>query len=76
MSIKEQYLIFDRGGSAYVLELGHELYLPVYIHITIWCVMDFPVQWDIEVEILGVLFVLMHNDGWNEALPIRLVKDK
>ena len=38
--------------------------------------MDYPVQWDVEVGILGVLIGLVHNDGWHEPFPISLGKDK
>ena len=31
--IKEESLIVDRGGAAYVGELGHELKPPVSIHV-------------------------------------------
>ena len=76
VSIEEEYLIFDRGGTAYVVELGHGLKPPVYIHVAIWYVMDCPVQWDVVMEILGVLLGLVKNDGRHEALPISSGKDK
>ena len=38
--------------------------------------MDFPVQWDVEVDILGIILRLVHNYGWHEAFPIFLGKDK
>ena len=75
MSIKEKYLIVDRVGTTYVGELGHGFKPPVYIHIPRWYVMNCPFQWDFEVDILGVLIGLVHNDGWN-ALPIGSGKDK
>ena len=76
VSIKEYYLIVDRVGAAYVVELGHGLKSPVSIHVARWCVMDFPVQWDVEMEVLGVLLGLVNNYGRPEALPIISVKDK
>ena len=76
MSIKEQYLIFDRGGSVYVGELGHGFKASVSIHITGWYVMDYPVKWGNIEEILVVLPVFVRNDGWHEALPVSLGKDK
>ena len=76
MSIEEEYLIFDRGGTAYVGELGHCLNPPVSIHETRWCVMDCPVQWDVVMEIFGVLLVLVNNDVRHEALPISSGKYK
>ena len=33
VSIEEEYLIVDRGGTAYVGELGHGLNPPVSIHV-------------------------------------------
>ena len=75
-STEENYLIVDRGGTAYVVELGHGFKPPVTIHIPIWCVMDFPVQWNAEVDVFGVLIGLVHNDGWQEALTIGSGKDK
>ena len=41
ISIKEEYLIVDRWGTAYVGELCHELKPPVSINVARWCVMDF-----------------------------------
>ena len=38
--------------------------------------MDYPVQWDIIVEILGLILALVHNDGWDQVLPTSLVKVK
>ena len=76
VSIEEKYLIVDRGGAAYVGGLGNGFNPFVSIHIPIWCVMDYPVQWDVEVDILGVLLGLVQNDGWHEALPISSGKDK
>ena len=63
-------MIVDRGGAAYAVELGRGFKPPVYIYIPIWCVMEFPVQWYFEVEILGVLIRFVHNYGWHEAFPI------
>ena len=71
VSIKEEYLIVDRGCAAYVGYLGHGIMPPVPIHVSIWCVMDYPVQWDVVTEILGVLLGLVNNDGRHEAFPIR-----
>ena len=76
MSIEEEYLIVDRGGAAYVGELDHGLKPPVSIHVAIWCVMEFPVQWDVVMEILGVILGLVKNDGSHEALPISSGRDK
>ena len=76
MSIKENYLIVDIGGAEFVGELGHRFKPPVYFHITIWCVMEYTVQWRVEVDIFGVLLGLVQNDGWHEALPIGLVKNR
>ena len=38
--------------------------------------MYYPLKLYIIVDILGVLLDLVNNDMWNEALPIRLSKDK
>ena len=76
VSIEEEYLIVDRGGTAYVGELGHGLKPPVYIRVARWCVTDYPVQWYVVMEILVVLLDLVNNDGRHEALAIRPVKDK
>ena len=62
VSVKEEYLIVDRGGTTYVGELGHGLMPPVSIHVAIWCVMDCPVRWGVVIEILGVLLGLVKND--------------
>ena len=63
MSTKEKYMIDDRGGATYVVKLGHGFKPPVSIHIPRWCVMEFPVQCNIEVDILGLLLGLVHNYG-------------
>ena len=76
MSIEEKYLIVDRRGSIFVGEMVHGFKPPVSIHISIWCVMECTVQWDVEVKILGVILGLVHNYGWHDALPISSVKDK
>ena len=76
VSTKEDYLIVERGGAAYVGELGHGLKLLVYIHVARWSVTDYPVQWYVVMEILGVLLDLVNNDGRHEALAISPVKDK
>ena len=76
VSIEEEYLIFDRGGTAYVGELGHGLKTPVSVHVDRWCVKDWPFQWDVLMEILGLLLGLVKNDGSHEAFPISLGKYK
>ena len=63
MYIEEKYLIVYRVGASYIGYLGHGFKPPVSIHIPIWCVMDYPVQWDVKVEILVLLLGLVHNDG-------------
>ena len=75
VSIKEEYLIVNRLGTTYVGELGRGHKPPVSIHVSRWCVMDCSVQWDVVMEILGVLLVLVNNDGRHEALPISSGKD-
>ena len=47
--IKENYLIVDRGGAAYIVESGNGFYPYISIHITRWFVMNYPAQWDIIV---------------------------
>ena len=76
VSIKEQSLIVDRGGAAYVGELGRGFYPSISIHITRRCVMDYPFQWEIMVEILELLLGLVHNYGWREEFSIILGKYK
>ena len=76
MSIEEDYLSVDRGDATYVGEFGHRLNPPVSIHISIWCVMEFPVQWDVVIDILGLFLGLVNNEGRNEEFPISLGKYK
>ena len=76
VSIEEEYLNVYRGGTTYVIELVHGLKPPVSIHVARRCVMDCPVQWDVVMEILGLLLGLVNNDGRHEALPISSDKDK
>ena len=66
VSIKEDYLIFYRGGATYFGKLGHGFKSPVSIHITIWCVMECLVQWNVEVEILILIIGLVNNYGWHK----------
>ena len=70
VSTKEYYLIVDRGGTASVGELVNGLNLHLYIHVSRWCVMDWPVKSDFVMEILGVIFVLVKKYGIHEAFPI------
>ena len=54
VSIKEDFRIVDRGGSTFVGELFHGLNMPVSIHVSRWCVVECPVQWDVvngDIEI-------------------------
>ena len=76
MPIEEKYLIADRGGATYIGKLGHGFKPSLSIHITIWCVVDCLVQWDLEVEILVVLIGLVHKNEWHESSPINSGKDK
>ena len=69
-SIKEEYLIVDRGGATYVGESGHGLKPPVSIHVSRCCVVDCPLKWDVVMEILVVLLGLVNNGGGHEAFPI------
>ena len=68
--------IVDSGGATYGGELGHGFKFPISIHIPGWCVVDYKVHWDAEVNILVVLLLLVHNDGRHEVLPIGSDKDK
>ena len=38
--------------------------------------MEYPFQWYIIVEILGLILGLVHNDGWDKEFPTILGKDK
>ena len=76
MPTKENYLIVDRAGVTYSGELGHGFKPLVSIHILVWCVVDYPVQWDVEVKILGVLICSAEHDGRHEAFPAKLGKYK
>ena len=76
ISIKEKYLIVVSGGTTYSGELGRSFNPPISIHIPIWFLVEYPVQWDVEVEILGVLLYLVKINGQNEAFPIGSGKNK
>ena len=76
VSIEEEYLIVDRGGTLYDGELGHGLKPHVSIHVSRWCVMEFSVQWDVVMDILGVFLGLVKNDGGHEEFTIISGKDK
>ena len=64
------------GSAAYIGKLGYGFKPTVSVNITRWCIPDSPFQWDFEVDILGVILGLVNNDGWHEALPIIVGKDK
>ena len=51
ISTKEKFWIVGSGSAANSGYLGHGFKPPVYIHIPRWCVVDYLVQWDIEVDI-------------------------
>ena len=68
--IKEDYLIVESRGAAYVGELSHGLKPPISIHVARWCVMEFPVQWGVVMEILVVLIGFANNDGRHKAFTI------
>ena len=70
MFIEEEYLIVDRVGAAYVGELVHGIKPPVSIYLSRWCVVDCPFQWDVVMEILGLLLGLVNNNGRHEAFTI------
>ena len=76
MSTNENDLIVEKGGSAYIGELGHGFKPHISIHIHRCCVMDCTVQWDFEVDISGLILGLVDNDRCNEALTIRSGEDK
>ena len=76
MSFEEDYLIVYRGGATCVGELGHGLKPPISINLSIWCVMEFPIQWDVVMEILGVLLGLVKNYERHEAFHISSGKEK
>ena len=42
--IGENYLIVDRGGAAYIGELGNAIKSHISIYIPIWCGLECPVQ--------------------------------
>ena len=76
MSTEEDYFFVYSGVTSYGGELGNGFKPPLFIHIAKWFVLEYPVQWDFEVDILGVLFCLVQNDGQTEAFTIRSCKDK
>ena len=69
VSIEEEYLIVDRVCAAYFGALGHGLKPLVSIHVSIWCVMDCKVQWDVVIDILVLLLDLVNNNGRHEIFP-------
>ena len=70
LSIKEDYMIVDREGTTSFGELGRGIKPPISIHVSRWCVVDCPVQWEVVMEILVVLLGLVNNEGRHEAFPI------
>ena len=70
ISIKEMYLIADRGGFTYSGELGCGFKPPVYIHIPGLCVVDYAVQWYVEVDILVLILCLVGSYRQHESFPI------
>ena len=41
-----------------------------------WWVVEYSLQWYVEVDILGEIFCLEHNNGYHKAFTIGLGKDK
>ena len=76
MSIEENYLIADSKSVAYSGEIDHDFKPSVSIHLPGWIVVNYPVQCNVEMDILGVLLCLVHIYGWHEALPVGLGKYK
>ena len=70
MFTKANYLIVDSGGAAYSGELVHGFKSPISIHIYVWCVVYYPVQWAVDVGILIVFLFLVNSYGWCEAFTI------
>ena len=70
LSVEENYFIVDSEGAAYSGDYSHGFNAPLYIHIHGWCVVDYPVQWYVEVETLVVLLCLVVNNGRHDRLPI------
>ena len=63
ISIKKNYFVFDIGGVAYGRELVRGFNPNASINVPGFFVVDYPVQWEVEVFILGVLILLVHNCG-------------
>ena len=74
MSIKENYFIVDRGGSVDSGEFGNGFKPPISIHLPGWCVMDYPIYWDSEVQILELLLFQCKIIGKMKNLPSDQVK--
>ena len=64
LDLAGKYLCSGRFDS-----IGNQLTVDSYM-------MDCPVQWDVVMEIFGVLLGLVNNDGRHEALPISSGKYK
>ena len=72
ISIKENHLIVYSGGAKYSGELVNVFKPTVYIHIPVWCVVDYPFRGGVEVDILGVLLFFLENYGCYQEFTIGL----
>ena len=41
-----------------------------------WWVVEYSLQWYVEVNIMGEIICLVHNNGYHESFTIGLGKDK
>ena len=41
-----------------------------------WWVVEYSLQWYVEVDILGEIISLVHNNGYHKSFTIGLGKDK
>ena len=70
MAAKEEDPWIEIASSTGPTEETHCLHPAIPVHITRRRVVDYPVTREVPVNILGVIFCLVRNHRWHEALAI------
>ena len=68
VAVKEEDLGVDLARSTGPTEETHCIHPAIPVHITRRSVVEYPVTGEVPVKILGVIFCLMNNHRWHEAL--------
>ena len=70
MAVKEEDLGVDLASSTGPTEDNNCLHPDIPVHIPRRHVVDYPVTGEVPVKIMGIIFCLVNNHRWHEALTI------